>query len=118
MPFPGEYAVSPEGITAMPGPMVPLLNTGSGTSASGTTVPSSGDAISVITPLSSAALVAGGGNRARAGPRGRALQVRDGHPGGLELRLLLGRAVAGEDHQDHRGEERRGDRDRVERHIG
>ena len=76
--------------------MVPLLNTGSGTSASGTTVPSSGDAISVVTPASSAALVAEAAAIVPAlAPRGCGLQIRDGHPGGLELGLLLGCLVAG-----------------------
>ena len=111
--------MSPEGITAMPGPMVPLLNTGSGTSASGTTVPSSGEAISVVTPASSAALVAEAAAIVPAlAPAGAVSRSRDGHPGGLELGLLLGRLVAGDDHQGHRGEERRGDGDGVQRHVG
>ena len=43
---------------ATPGPMMPLPNTGSGTSLSDTTVPANGDITSVVTPASPAALVA------------------------------------------------------------
>ena len=63
MPDPGEYAVSPDGSTATPGPMVPLLNTGSGTSPSGTTVPASGERISVTTPARSAASISAAATR-------------------------------------------------------